>query len=88
MLTKYTVMKVRYKIGFMAFLKNYTILEIWVRSILNCYKYAKATGQMPPMASKEKKDLVDAINNGTVKLSLLSLAQYRIHFENKNLEEF
>ena len=54
-MTKYTVMKVRYKISFMAFLKNYTILEIWVRSILNCYKYAKATNQMPPMKCQEKR---------------------------------
>lgn len=75
-------MKVRQKISFMAFMKNQTILEIWLKSMLNCYKYTKATCQMPPMINKEKHDLVMNINNGTVKLSLLSLAQYRIKLEN------
>lgn len=86
--TKYTVMKVRQKISFMAFQKNQTILEIWLKSILNCYKYVKMTKQIPPLACQEKLDLIYNINRGHVKLSLLSLAQYRINIENHNHDEF
>ena len=41
--SKYTNMRIRYKVSFMAFLKNQTVLEFWLKSILNCYKYEKAT---------------------------------------------
>ena len=75
---KYLIMKVRIKISFMAFLKSNTILEFWLRSILNCYKYQKASDQTPSMCCQDKLKLINAINQGKVKLSLLSIAEYHV----------
>ena len=72
--SKYTNMRIRYKVSLMAFLKNQTVLEFLLKSILNCYKYEKATKQFPKKKCyDENQALLDNINNGKVKLSLIGL---------------
>ena len=66
----------------MAFLKNQTILEFWLKNILNSYKNLKATRQMPELCCQNKQNFIDRINDGTIKLSLISLTKYRILLEN------
>lgn len=39
---------------------------------------------MPSMTNTERLNLIKSVNNGKVKLSLLSLAQYRVQVESRN----
>ena len=42
---KYQMMRVRMKISFHAFIKNDTVLELWLRTIVRSIKYLIGSGQ-------------------------------------------
>ena len=70
---KYSVMKIRMKISYMAFEKNMTILELFYSTILKTYKKLSNEGcitESPDQKHSRKKILDSIINNGkdTVKM--------------------
>ena len=43
---KYSLMRIRMKISFSAFVKNETVLELWYGTIHNSVKYLRGSGQL------------------------------------------
>ena len=52
---KYTILKVRNKISFIAFQKGYTIQELFLRTILKSYQKLQAERVIPSNAETEKR---------------------------------
>ena len=63
---KYTILKIRYKLSFIAFLKNQTILEMWLKTILKCYHRLKHSNQLQGHQNCQRQKMVEAIASGNL----------------------
>lgn len=79
---KYRVMKVRMKISFMAFLKNQTIIEIWMYAILKTLRYLRHFNQVRvKMILKERDILINSIKSSKFLVNLAQLARCQLKLE-------
>ena len=56
--TKYQIMRVRMKISFDAFLKNETVLELWLKTIFKSVKFFIASKQKPKAKLSTKTEFL------------------------------
>jgi len=56
--TKYQIMRVRMKISFDAFLKNETVLELWLKTISKSVKFFIASKQKPKAQLSTKTEFL------------------------------
>lgn len=58
----YNIMRVRMKVSFACYMKNFTLVEVWMNQIMNSYKFLTQTGQIyRNIHNHEEEMLFDAI---------------------------
>ena len=92
---KYSILKFRMKLSYIAFQKGITILELWLNAILTSYKTLTKTGAIPPYNDRKKAEKylfkqITRNTKGSLKLIVLEnmFRMGRLNDLNDNPETF
>ena len=74
------------KISFHAFLKNETVLELWLKTIKRSIKFMVASGQIPKAKFSKKTQFLFKLEEKSI-LNLANIVKLQVQIENNSCDD-